>query len=247
MLQKVYENALPDLKGKRVRDVCIGLELLAVELDSGEIGVAYVLKNELPCGCGSLAEAGGFEGMDAQQLASWVLNEDNPLKTALGLAVCNAAADYDALSSEVLDAADVFAVRQSDTLGMIGNIKPVARQLEPKVSRLFIFDRGASEGVCPEEQQKELLPQCDLVVISSSSLLNGSLARVLSCCRQTREIVLTGATTPLYPEAFQGTGVTVLAGFRWFLQYKDEIFTRISQGACLRQISKYGEKLAVRI
>lgn len=247
MLQKVYENALSDLKGKKVRDLCIGIELLAVELDSGEIGVAYVLKNELVCGCGSLVEAGGFDGMDAQELASWVLSEDNPLKTALGLAVCNAVVDYDALSSEVLDAADVFAVRPSDTLGMVGNIKPVARQLEPKVSRMIVFDRGASKGVCPEEQQAELLPQCDLVVITSSSLLNGSLAMVLSYCRQAREIVLTGATTPLYPEAFQGTGVTVLAGCRWFPQYKDEIFTRISQGACLRQISKYGEKLAVRL
>jgi len=51
----------------------------------------------------------------------------------------------------------------------------------------------------------------------------------------------------MYPEAFKGTGVTVLAGSRWFPQYKDEIFNRISQAACLRQIMRYGEKLTVRL
>ncbi|MGI6406114.1 MAG: enolase N-terminal-like fold-containing protein [Syntrophaceticus sp.] len=47
MLRKVYNSAVPQLKGKKVRDLCIGIELLAVELDGGEIGVAYVLKNEI--------------------------------------------------------------------------------------------------------------------------------------------------------------------------------------------------------
>jgi uncharacterized protein (DUF4213/DUF364 family) len=146
-----------------------------------------------------------------------------------------------------LDAADVFAVRPGDTVGMIGNIGPVAKQLKPKAKRMIVFDRGKPEGVYPEERQEELLPQCDLIVITSSTLLNGTFSRVISYCRQAREVVLTGATTPLYPEAFHGTGVTVLAGSRWFPQYKKEIFTRISQGACLRQIMQYGEKLAVRL
>ena len=46
MLQKVYENALPRLIGKKVRDFCIGKKLVAVELDDGGIGVAYNL-NEI--------------------------------------------------------------------------------------------------------------------------------------------------------------------------------------------------------
>lgn len=246
MLQKVYENALPRLKGKKIRGVCIGIELLAVELDGGEIGVAYVLKNEITCGCASLPD-GGVNGMDAQKAASWMLKGNNPLNAALGIAVCNAAADYGALSSKVSDAADAFAARPDDVVGMIGNIKPVAKQLKPKVGRLIIFDRADTKGVYPEEQQKDLLPQCDLVVVTSSSLLNETFSRVISYCQQAREIVLTGATTPMYPEAFEGTGVTVLAGSRWFPQHKDAIFNRISQAGCLRQIIQYGEKLTVRL
>lgn len=246
MLQKIYESAMPRLDGKKVKDVCIGMELLAVQLDGGEIGVAYVLKNEITCGCASLPDD-GFEGMDAQDAAFLMLKGKNPLNAALGIAVCNAAADYDALSSKVADAADAFAARADDVVGMVGNIKPVAKQLKPKVERLIIFDRAESQGVYPEEQQKELLPQCDLVVITSSSLLNETFSTVISYCHQAREIVLTGATTPMYPEAFKGTGVTVLAGSRWFPQYKDEIFNRISQAACLRQIMRYGEKLTVRL
>ena len=97
--------------------------------------------------------------MDAQDMASLMLKGKNPLNAALGIAVCNVAADYDALSSKVADAADAFAARADDVVGMVGNIKPVAKQLKPKVERLIIFDRAESQGVYPEEQQKELLPQ----------------------------------------------------------------------------------------
>jgi len=70
--------------------------------------------------------------MDAQDAAFLMLKGKNPLNAALGIAVCNAAADYDALSSKVADAADAFAARADDVVGMVGNIKPVAKQLKPE-------------------------------------------------------------------------------------------------------------------
>ncbi|HHW29548.1 MAG TPA: DUF364 domain-containing protein [Syntrophomonadaceae bacterium] len=245
MLQKVYENALPRLDGKKVRDYCIGKKLVAVELDDGGIGVAYNL-NETKNEAQSLPEASEIIGKDAQEIASFMLR-DNPQYRAVGVAVSNAAADYDSLSTRVLDAADVFDARPSDVVGMIGNIKPIAQQLEPRVSRLILFDRGNPEGVYPEEQQEELLPLCDLIVLTSSSLLNDTFTKVISYCRKAREVILTGATTPLYPQAFKGTGVTALAGCRWFPQYKEEIFASIKQGACLRRTIQYGDKLTVQL
>jgi len=245
MLRKVYENALPRLAGKKVRDFCIGKKLVAVELDDGGIGVAYNL-NEGENVAQSLPEASEVIGREAQEIAYFMLR-DNPQYRAIGVAVCNAVADYDSLSTKVLDAADVLDARPSDVVGMIGNIKPIAQQLEPKVSRLIIFDRGNPEGVYPEEQQEELLPLCDLIILTSSSLLNDTFSKVVSYCRKARKIILTGATTPLYPEAFKGSGVTALAGCRWFPQYKEEIFDSIKQGACLRRAIQYGEKLTVQL
>lgn len=247
MLQMVYYQALPRLEGKKVRDVVIGLELLAVELDDGAVGVAYVLRKELPPGCASLPEAGKINGMRAEDLASWMLDGKNPLRTAVGLATCNAVAPYDELSSEVKDASSALDVRPGDTLGMVGYIGPLAARMKHKVNRMIIFDRAHSQEVYPDERQEELLPQCDLVVITSSSLINGTFSRVISLCSGAREVVLTGASTPMYPQAFEGTKVTVLAGCRWFPWHKREIFTRIGQAASLRQIIGYGEKLTVRL
>jgi len=247
MLQKVYQQALPRLEGKKVRDAVIGLELLAVELDDGAVGVAYVLRKELPAGCASLPEAGKINGMRAEVLASWMLDGKNPLRTALGLAACNAVAPYDELSPEAQDASSALEARPGDTLGMVGYIRPLAARLKHRVNRMIIFDRACSQDVYPEERQEELLPQCDLVVITSSSLINGTFSKVISLCSGAREIVLTGASTPMYPQAFEGTKVTVLAGCRWFPQHKREIFTGIAQAASLRQIIGCGEKLTVRL
>lgn len=247
ILHRIYEAALPRLEGKEIKDLYVGLELLAVELDGGEIGIAYVLRQEMPCGCGAPWQAGRAAGMRARDLAAAMLEGANPLHAAAGVAVCNAVADYDALASRVSDATGAFDVRPGDTVGMVGNIGPVARQLRPRARRLIIFDKGQPEGAYPEAEQERLLPECDLVVVTGSTLLNGTFDQVLARCRGAREVVLTGGTTPLYPAAFRDTGVTVLAGCRWFPRYKREIFSRVAQGACLGQITKYGQKLTVRL
>ncbi len=246
MLQKIYDGALPRLQGKKIKDICIGIELLGVQLEDGEIGIAYVLKNEIGCASASLPNK-GIEGMEAEEAAALMVKRNNPLAAALGIATCNAVADYDSLSSRTLDAADVFDTRPDDVAGMIGNIKPVAKQLKSRVGRMIIFDRADHKKVYPEEEQEELLPQCDLIVITSSALLNGTFSEVISYCSGAREIVLTGATTPMYPDVFRDTGVTVLAGSRWLPEHKEQIFNAISKGGCLREIMPYGEKLAVRL
>lgn len=47
ILERVHDLALSKPAGKKIQAVRIGLELLAVELDDGEIGVTYVLRKEI--------------------------------------------------------------------------------------------------------------------------------------------------------------------------------------------------------
>lgn len=48
LFEKIYQIALPSLKVKRIKEVRIGLGLLAVELNDSSLGVSYVLRDELP-------------------------------------------------------------------------------------------------------------------------------------------------------------------------------------------------------
>ena len=58
---------------------------------------------------------------------------------------------------------------------------------------------------------------------------------------------MVGSSTPLYPEAFKGTGITVLAGTRWLPTNREHILAGVSQGAGMKQLIRFGEKMSVRV
>ncbi|NLM21717.1 MAG: DUF364 domain-containing protein [Peptococcaceae bacterium] len=253
ILERVYKLALPKIAEQKIKDVRIGLGLLAVELDDSSIGVTYVLRKEIGHACSALPQAGNLVGKSAEEIAGWALKGENVIASALGLAVLNSVAEFEKLqlvnNSPGLDAVFSVEVQPSDTVGIIGHIGPVISKLKEKVEKLYVFERGENvpDQVYPESAQPELLPNCQLVFISSSSLINGTLEGLLPYCSQAREVVMVGSSTPLYPEAFRGTGVTMLAGARWPAANKESIFTAVGQSAGMRQLIKYGEKISVRV
>ncbi len=69
ILERINNLASPRLSGKRIREVRVGLNLLAVDLDDGSLGVTYVLKNEIGHICSAFPQAGGLAGKPAEELA----------------------------------------------------------------------------------------------------------------------------------------------------------------------------------
>ncbi|ATW26928.1 DUF364 domain-containing protein [Candidatus Formimonas warabiya] len=253
IVERVYNLALPRLEGKKIREVRVGLGLIAVELDDGSLGVTYVLRKETADGCSLLPQGGSIIGMPAQEIAGWALQGKNVISSAMGLAVLNSVAEFDKLEQvenvSSSDAAFSVEIRPNDTVGVIGHIGPIIFNLKDKVQSLFIFERGENlaGGVYPESKQSELLPECQVVFVSSTSLINRTAEKVLDYCTGARDIVMVGSSTPLYPQAFHGTGVTMLSGTRWLSEHRDPILTGISQCSGVRQLIKYAQKMSVRV
>jgi len=254
ILEQVYETAKKTLDGKTICDVRVGLGLMAVEIDNDLVGVTYVLRNEIGHSCGLLPQAGSLLGMKATEVAQWAIDGKNPLRNAMGLAVLNAAADFENLQqihpSQDADAVFSIEIRESDSIGIIGHIGPVINRLSNKNNPLFIFERDAAKetpGVYPESAQPDLLPKCQVIFVTSSTLINGTLESLLPHCSNAREIVMVGSSTPLYPEAFRNSGVTVLSGTRWLPSEKNAILAGISQCAGIKQLMPYGQKISTRV
>lgn len=254
ILENIYKSAYRRLRGKKIKDVRIGLGLMAVELDDGSIGVTYVLRDEIGDCCTVFPHKGNLIGTPAMQVAKWAVEGGDVLAVAMGMAVMNSVAEYDKLeqieSSEDADAVFSVDIKPSDTVGVIGFIGPVVAGLRGKVKKIYIFERGEDvpQGVRPESDEPKLLPKCKVVFISSTSLINGTLeSSVLKYCTGARDIVMVGASTPMYPEAFKGSGVTVLAGTQWLPEYSKEILEGVSQGSGVKQLIEYGEKMSVSV
>ncbi|MDD3168036.1 MAG: DUF364 domain-containing protein [Eubacteriales bacterium] len=253
ILERVYELAKPCFQNRKVKDIRVGLGLMALELSDGLVGVTYVLNSEIKHTCEAIPQAGSLTGMPADEIAQWAVQGKNVITGAMGLAVLNAVAEFDKLEqySNPQGADAVFSVdiEPEDTIGIIGRIGPVISRLQEKKNRMLIFERDESKGenIYPESAQPELLPKCQVVFVTSSTLINGTLEDLLKYCINARDIVMVGSSTPLYPEAFSGTGVTVLSGTRWLSSNSEKILEGVSQCAGIKQLMKYGQKISVRV
>lgn len=244
LIEKILEEAQPYLLDRKIKDAVIGLSLIGIELDNGDIGLAYMLREHLPPGCSVFGFAQDIIGADAYEIAQLAKSGDDDAKRGVGMAVLTAGSrQLELVDSGLKDNNFGLKVNAEDVVGMIGFIPPIASNFSKQVKELIIFDEGISrcengknELIQPIEKQKELLPNCDIVIISGTSFINHTIDSLLQLCSGAREIILIGASTPMYPKAFINTNISVLAGSWWDNGLKDSLFKKISLSGGIHHI-----------
>jgi uncharacterized protein (DUF4213/DUF364 family) len=255
LIEKVFQAAEPLLKDRVVSDAVLGLSLTAVELDERDIGLSYVLRERLPSGCSIFGFAQHIIGQPALDVARLVLEGRDDAQRGVGMAVITAATRALNLPDEPTTPTPFgLQVRAADKVGMIGYIPPVVEQLTRLKAQVTIFDKGLTVSggdgaarVVAMSQQPEILPQCDLMIITGTTLINGSLDHLLELCQNAREIVLVGSSTPMVAEAFRGSGVTALAGSWWDAAFKAQLFKILSLSGGISHLKKMMIKKLVRV
>ncbi len=197
-------------------------EFGAIELDSGAIGLSYILLGDTPArieqwrgqGVGSLA------GADAIALARRWRDGDGVERTIGYAAVA-------ALSRHLLDAAGLVPPKADDSIGaldpqpgehigMVGFFPPLLKAITASGARLTVVElRAELLGRHPGYEvtlDPAALRECDKVLSTSTVLLNDTLDTVLGHCLRAREIVLIGPGAGLLPDALFARGVTAIGG-----------------------------------
>ena len=155
-----------------------------------------------------------YSGMELAELAqaakSWHLTE-----AAYGVAAMNAfyntpqrlealhaALDFDLYCTAGLELT-------GKRIGVVGhlNMPDFVRQ---QAEEVLILERSPHPGDYPDSACEWLLPTCDIVLITGSTLVNKTLPRLLQLCEQAVTI-LTGPTVPLCPALLE-LGIDRIAG-----------------------------------
>ncbi|MBR0040305.1 MAG: DUF364 domain-containing protein [Oscillospiraceae bacterium] len=155
-----------------------------------------------------------IEGLTLREAASavksWNLEE-----AGLGLAAANAFYNtpehVETLGVGV--SMDVFytdGIELKDrTVGIIGHMNG-PRGLREQARAVYTLERAPQEGDYPDSACDYLLPQCDLVLVTGSSLVNKTLPHLLELCEKAT-VILTGPSVPLCP-ALLDFGIDRIAG-----------------------------------
>lgn len=198
----LVECAAARAKGRRIQSICIGYNVTIVELDDGSMGTSAMLKEPKTGTEHHVAEAGTLVGAKADKVMYWLLEHQASVKRNVALATINAASAMTMYPEEQgITASDLPLIHEGDVLGIVGYIAPMVRRMAPKAADFFIFDNSLNEGVSPPERQPELIPKCSVVCITGTSFLNHTVSTVLSYCRNAREVVIVGPSTPLFPKS----------------------------------------------
>jgi uncharacterized protein (DUF4213/DUF364 family) len=169
------------------------------------------------------------------------------IESSVGVATANALVSRDTSIGQEGDVLEILDLRKQDRVGMVGFFGPLIAPLRKRVRDLTIFERTdrSIKGLLPAEKAPEELPQCDVALITSTSLINGTMDSLIEASQQCREIVLLGASTPLLPEVFQPLGVTMLSGV--IITNPTSIFQVISEGGGMKFFGGYIKKVNLRI
>ena len=216
-----------------ITDARVGVFYTAVEISSGDVGVAFTPRDLgdtvcCPKTAAGAPPAGRLFGAKVWEAAEYALSP-SALRRALGIATLNAisaaAVERHGLSEGVLreglDALDAAEITPDDRVVMVGAFIPFIKKLKGRVSSLKVVDkhRGALK---PEEQTlwmppegaAEVLKDASVVIFSGSTLVEGGIEELLSWSEAARVRLMAGPTTPLWPRPFFNRGIAVLGGIR---------------------------------
>lgn len=246
IIEALVEHGLSLAGDERIAEVRVGLGYTAVKVGGGQVGVGGMLRYLLDgSGCSLLSYAGTLAGRLAAEIVP-MLRSENIVEASIGLAAVNALAKWEGpAGSSNDDLVELLHIDPHDQVGMVGDITPVLDRIRRYADKCFVFDDGkpGGEGITASTLQEEILPQCDVVVLSATSLLNKTFDRLVTLSARAREICLMGPSTPLIPEVFKSRGVTLLSGRRF--THPDRLMQVVSEAGGTRSFGSLSLKVNI--
>ncbi len=243
-MERLFRELLGVLEPGRTLDVKLGLHWTMVTVQVGDdvrSGLATTMPSvghhhrDRP----DVQQPGHLEAMDARVLAGLIASP-SPVERSIGLAAINALLPRKSRAWVDLNAEEVIAdAGAGKGVAMVGHF-PFAERLRLRVGRLWVLELDPRGDDLPASRAPEIIPQADVLAITSVTLLNHTLADLLALRRPRALTLLMGPSTPMSPILYDW-GVDILSGS--VVTDAEAVRVRLCQGAGFRQLHKAGVRL----
>lgn len=210
---RLYDIFLNQAQRVKVEILSLGLGYTTVTTSDGGIGLSYTYFADKKS-CMVLNKHIDYEGQPADQLLEKIKSA-NTVERSMALALVNALNYSGALKlpedhdNKIMF--DRFNISQNRRVAMVGYFPPLVRIFEERGVLLEILDISRGLGQKDEFYHK-LKNWAQVLMLTSTSLLNNSTEEILANVGQTVKTVMLGPSTPMVPDAFEHLPVNMLAG-----------------------------------
>ncbi|NLC11804.1 MAG: DUF364 domain-containing protein [Firmicutes bacterium] len=186
-------------------------------------------------------EAGSLTEKSALELCQYAFS-DSLLERSIGLAAINSILEVDIENNclQRVNASELLLNYGKDKRVSIVGHFPFIPRLKEKAAKLWVLEKHPRSGDLPSIEAENVIPQSDLVAITGTALLNGTMESLLALCRKDALVMVLGPTTPKSPVWYR-YGVKLISGT--IVTEPDTVLKYVSQGIIFSQFKGRGVKL----
>lgn len=199
----IYDDLVSGLEDHEVEEVRVGLHGVYVQSRTSGISLRYDGKGQ-----SSIKDSGSLTRKTALNLSEYLRSWDFA-EASIGLAALNSLIEGEGKTMNAFDFADKN-ISEGNNVAVIGYFPWIERARTE--ADIWVLERKPGEKVFPDTAVEYILPKCDFVLVTGSSLVNKTLPRILELSQNAFTIVL-GPSTPLSPVLFK-YGADAIAGAR---------------------------------
>ena len=242
LIRNLYEHFADKAACTRIALVSVGLGYTAVVTEDGGIGLSYTYF-ESKQSCGYKRDYIDWEGRSAEGILPYLTDADT-IRRSVALALVNALNYSFACQLPEDDDNDMLfetlSIERGTRVAMVGLIKPIAKRCENLGAKVMVLDASHHIGH-PKVFYQQLRDQVDVLIMTSTTILNHTSEEFLSRAAPSIKTVIIGPGTPMVAEVFSSLPVDVLAGTVPVDQEK--VLRAVRHGAGTPIIQKYGRKV----
>ena len=141
ILNRLYETLAQTAKDRQIADLRLGLSYVGVKLDNGNAGIAALVPDRSFRSCTVLKEAGTYAGANASDLLGYLVEGQNSLHRAIGLAVANSLIKAPSDQTEDREATTYFNLQPGEQVVMVGLFAPLVKRIEATGAILTVIEK----------------------------------------------------------------------------------------------------------
>lgn len=211
---------------KSIKQIASGSKYTAVLLNNGKIGV-----------CANLGTV-----VDSSISIYSKLDLSSPPHRIVFNAYLNACCNYKVDYSKDLDIWESINFYNYERIIMLGYFKPLVNKFNAAGITLSIFDITKKDNILvPIEEKEDFIKSADCIILTSTSISNGTFLESISDSKDGCDIFLLGPSSNMSSEIFNYRNIKGICGST-FSNNDERVLEIIKKNGGTRQFLKIGEK-----